>query len=134
MSEDLVLKAAHGIAPACPMCGQQLAYTQDHGELTCVGTDCPRPTAAAELLSEGETEHLVTLTADGYSVKHPIRERLDNQLLGCDLADYISEHAQDHITAGDLQTDTPYRMWLDSGSYPTDMGLEYDSNIHWELA
>lgn len=132
--EKYPLKAAHGIAPACPMCGRGLAYAKDYGELTCVGTDCPRPTAAAELLSEGETEHLVTLSTNGYSVKHPIRERLDNQLLSCDLADYVSEHAQDLITHGDLTVGTPYRMWLDSGSYQTDMGLEYDTHLQWEPA
>lgn len=134
MGERLLLEAAHGIAPACPVCNHELAYTKSHGELTCTWSDCPRPTAATELLSEGETEHLITLTTDGYTIKHPIRERLDDALLNCPLAAYITEHAQNMLTAGDLTTNTHYRMWLDSGSYQTDIGLEYDTHLQWEPA
>jgi hypothetical protein len=68
-------------------CGQTLAAFGHR--LTCVLAGCPRPTAAAELLADPETEHVVELGPDSFTVRHPIRERLDDALLRCDLDHWI---------------------------------------------
>lgn len=125
-----VLTAAHGIAPACPVCGSDLAVDQRR-QLLCTDRACTRPSAAAELLSEGETEHIVTLSEDGYSVKHPIRERLDDELLDCWLADQVAAHGQEWVVGIPLDREhrveigTPYRMWVEDGD-------SLDPYVEWQ--
>ena len=76
----------------CPMgCGATLVPVAEDCQAdaavkpVCLHEGCPRPTAAAEILADSETEHLVERKERDYTVRHPLRERLDNQLLGCDL-------------------------------------------------
>lgn len=132
MGENLILAAAHGIEPRCPMCNHPLAYEKSYGYLICTWGDCPRPTAAAELLSEGETEHIVTLRANGYSVKHPIRERLDDALLDCWLAEQVADYGQEWTTSlspaatNTVELDRPYRMWIE--------GQGEDAWVNWAPA
>lgn len=67
----------------CPMgCGQTLVISET-GFVSCSAEQCPRSTAVTELLADPEIEHTVTLTRNGFTVKHPLRERLDNALLKC---------------------------------------------------
>lgn len=67
----------------CPMgCGQTLGLGAT-GRITCFYLSCPRPGAVAELVQDPETEHVVVLRPSDFTVKHPLRERLDDQLLGC---------------------------------------------------
>lgn len=78
----------------CPMgCGQTL-FLADSGNITCnyrSDTDgCPQPDAASMLLEDRETEHIVELREDGFTIRHPLRERLNDDLLSCDLHTYIS--------------------------------------------
>lgn len=78
----------------CPMgCGPTLvadSYPPDPGSLVwCSNGACPRPQAAAEILAETETEHIVRVTGEGWSCKHPLRERLDDELLHCPLMRYM---------------------------------------------
>jgi hypothetical protein len=47
--------------------------------------ECPRPDAAASILDHPETEHIVTIRDDGFTVEHPLRERLDGALHECRL-------------------------------------------------
>jgi hypothetical protein len=49
---------------------------------------CPNPTAVDQILADPETEHLVDFTARGFSVLHPLRERIEEDqggLWGCAL-------------------------------------------------
>lgn len=74
----------------CPMgCGETL-FIGEGGWITCSFISCPRPAAVADLLDDRETEHLVTFSDDGFTVKHPLRERLDDALLACELHLYIA--------------------------------------------
>lgn len=67
----------------CPMgCGTTL-YLADAGHIVCTSGRCPRPTAADELLSDPETGHIVEFTDDSFTLRHPLRERLDNALFNC---------------------------------------------------
>lgn len=74
----------------CPMgCGQTL-FIGASGHPTCSLIGCPRPTAAGELLADRETDHVVVFDATTFTVRHPLRERLDDALLTCDLHTYIA--------------------------------------------
>lgn len=74
------------IAGFCPMgCGETL-FRGMGGYITCSLLGCPNPTAVADILEVRETEHIVTIATNGtFSVMHPLRERLGNKLLDCDL-------------------------------------------------
>lgn len=78
----------------CPMgCGQTLVAhwgTFTPAVLHCTGRTCPRPTAAGEILLDGETDHIVMIDNDGHTIRHPLRERLDDTLLTCDLHNIIA--------------------------------------------
>lgn len=82
----------------CPVCGESELVTQDlstpDGLVAYVWCDnkfCARQNAVNEILSDPETEHIVTLTDDGWSMKHPLRERLDDELLDCLVARKIRQ-------------------------------------------
>lgn len=58
--------------------------------VVCCARGCPRPFAASELLADPETEHVVDYQAGGlWTMKHPLRERLDDQLMRCQLVQYL---------------------------------------------
>lgn len=72
----------------CPMgCGRTLHAEESRAEnrVICQGADCPEPLAAQRILDDGETEHVVQFTGGGFTILHPVRERLDNKLLTCEL-------------------------------------------------
>lgn len=69
----------------CPMgCGKTL-FVGVSGRITCGYVQCPRPNAVDKLLADREIEHLVTFDEQGFTIRHPLRERLDEQLMTCDL-------------------------------------------------
>jgi hypothetical protein len=73
----------------CPMgCGRTLFSAQ--GCITCSFANCPRPTAVDELLDDRETQHIVDFGESEFTVRHPLRERLDDALLDCDLHRYCN--------------------------------------------
>lgn len=66
----------------CPMgCGRTLSI--GHGVIQCNNPECPRPQAVSEILAENETHHVIEFTSRGFDVLHPLKERLDRELLGC---------------------------------------------------
>lgn len=74
----------------CPMgCGSTLALGED-GHVTCSLDRCPRPDAVTEILDDRETEHLVTFSETAFTVRHPLRERLDDALMACQLHEHIA--------------------------------------------
>lgn len=69
----------------CPMgCGQTL-YLDDLGRIYCDEFDCTNFEAAAELLDDRETGHIVVFGQVGFTIRHPLRERIADELMGCDL-------------------------------------------------
>ena len=78
------------IAGYCPACGGSSLFVAEGGYITCSRADCPEPTAVADILDDRETEHLVDLTEDNFTVRHPLRERLRDELLRCDLHHYLT--------------------------------------------
>lgn len=78
------------VAGYCPMgCGQTLFLGEGNrgegGYVTCSLVDCPRPDAVSTLLEDHERHHIASLNEDGFSLKHPLCERLDDDLFDCDM-------------------------------------------------
>lgn len=74
----------------CPMgCGRTLVAYAD-GNIWCSRSECSRPDAVAQILDDGESEHIVTFGDVTFTVRHPLRERLDNDLMECELHEYIA--------------------------------------------
>lgn len=74
----------------CPMgCGQNL-FVGDGGYITCSYSKCPEPDAVSTLLEDRESEHLVSFGDVGFTIRHPLRERLRDQLMDCDLHAYCA--------------------------------------------
>lgn len=69
----------------CPVCGGCSLFLAEGGHVTCSRLECPRPTAVDELLANRETDHVVVLQPKTFTVRHPLRERLDDELLTCDV-------------------------------------------------
>jgi hypothetical protein len=69
----------------CPACGWASLFIGEGGYLTCSRLECPQPDAVHRILADSETEHLVQFDDDGFTVRHPLRERLDDALMQCDL-------------------------------------------------
>lgn len=66
----------------CPMgCGRTL-FLADGGHVTCSWHECPRPSAADELLHLDD-RHVVTVDDVGFTVEHPTRERVEGSMHNC---------------------------------------------------
>lgn len=102
------------VAGHCPMgCGQTL-FLGDAGFVTCSRDVCPEPDAVSTLLDDRETEHLVRLTEDGFTVRHPLRERLRDQLMECSLTEHVRNLSPERVVPGlwRLHRNTgPGAMW-----------------------
>jgi hypothetical protein len=83
------VKVAVDVAGFCPMgCGRTL-FLGEGGHVTCSVIECPNPTAVTDLLHDAETEHVVVFHDVGWSITHPLRERLDGDLSGCALHQFL---------------------------------------------
>lgn len=79
------------VAGHCPMgCGQTL-FLGSGGYVTCSLDVCPNPTAAADILADPEAHHIVDLTEAGFTVRHPLRERLGDELMSCSLHTWVAK-------------------------------------------
>lgn len=70
----------------CPMgCGQTI-HLMGSGMLGCVNYQCPDKGAAQKVLSDAETEHVVVYKGGTCVVRHPLRERIGDALVECEVA------------------------------------------------
>ena len=73
----------------CPMgCGKTL-FVGDGGYVTCSLIGCPEPAAVSDILDDRESEHVVNFDENTFTVRHPLRERLEDKLMQCELHDWI---------------------------------------------
>jgi hypothetical protein len=73
----------HKVAGVCPMgCGESLWLVGD--TVMCLARECPRMMAAAELLNLSP-EHFVTFDEWGFTIEHPVRERIEGTTHDCPL-------------------------------------------------
>lgn len=78
------------VAGYCPMgCGDTL-FLGSGGYVTCSLDVCPYPDAVSNILDDRETEHVVDLGDSVFTVRHPLRERLDDDLMRCKLHERIA--------------------------------------------
>lgn len=80
----------------CPACGQHSLHTDAQGRsaspVHCLNPHCPDKGAAAKILLEGKQRHHIVALKDGiWTLKHPIRERIGDKLLECEVAARINE-------------------------------------------
>lgn len=101
--DELAERGKRRVQGYCPMgCGESL-YLASSGAVECVKPDCPDPVAVTGVLFDRETEHLVAFDDDGWSAKHPLRERIGDALLRCEIGDAVQVMLK--------QEDTPYGMY-----------------------
>jgi hypothetical protein len=68
----------------CPMgCGRTLHYSSGSGFVVCMNKDCPDDGAVNKLLADPEAGHIVVLNEFDFDLKHPLRERIDDELFDC---------------------------------------------------
>jgi hypothetical protein len=76
----------------CPACGQpELVMNYATANLRCLGNGCPNPDAAHQLLAQNRTGHVVEITADGYTLRHPTLERIGDRLFECQATAWMSQ-------------------------------------------
>jgi hypothetical protein len=99
----------------CPMgCGQHL-HLMPGGMVKCLAPECPDPGSVTKLLSDPETEHVADFTDDGWTLKHPLHERLDDGLFACGAGSALACFAE----AGTLPPPGRWRFRLDAdGTLP----------------
>lgn len=71
-------------------CGETLILAAG-GHVTCCRISCPEPDAVSTLLEDAETEHVVRFGPDAFTVRHPLRERLRDELMDCELGEHIAD-------------------------------------------
>lgn len=75
----------------CPQgCGQTL-QVDGIGTVSCYAPSCPRPDSVHLLLQDPETEHLVMVGEFGYTIQHPLRERVHGELFECSVHAEVSD-------------------------------------------
>lgn len=97
-----VLRAVRTEAPVringrCPMgCGETLAVAGG-GHIVCMALQCPDPAMLDKVIShEAMDRHIVILDDEGFSVQHPLSERLTD-MTECDV--HQAMHEQDGAPA-----------------------------------
>lgn len=95
----------------CPMgCGPNLYHAED-GRVMCSIVECPRPDAAALVLDDQETEHVVVFSPTAFTVRHPLRERLDDALMECQLHEHIAALDGPPVEPGRYRARAQYGVW-----------------------
>lgn len=89
----------------CPACGTESLSLRDDGYITCGYADCTEPGAVSTLLADGEREHVVEFSETTFTVRHPLRERLRDQLWDCKLHDHLVNLPGPPVVPG------RYRAW-----------------------
>jgi hypothetical protein len=105
-------------------CGPSLVLHAElgSGRLVCVDPLCPRPTAAAEILADASTGHVVQVEDHGWACAHPLRERLDGALIDdCEFARWMDMQGGRPVPVGRwlVQPDDDGR-WDDARWEPID--------------
>lgn len=77
------------VAGFCPACGYPSLFLGSGGRVTCSRLACPRPTAADEILGDGQLGHIIKTDYRSYQLQHPLHERLDGALFDCVLSAYL---------------------------------------------
>jgi hypothetical protein len=75
------------IAGRCPMgCEGETLHVGEGGRIVCHGEDCPHPKAVDVLLHQ-DHDHAVIFTNKGFTIEHPLSERIMHTMSSCPLMD-----------------------------------------------
>lgn len=103
------------VAGHCPMgCGRTL-FLADGGHITCSWRDCPDREAADTILGDAESEHVVEFRPGTFIVRHPLRERIGDDLMRCELHRHIESLPGPPVALG------RYRAVFDDDAWTWDL-------------
>lgn len=97
----------------CPMgCGETLWATLERG-IICRNRDCPDATVVSKVLSDPEVGHIAQVGVAGWTLMHPLHERLGEQpeMFTCAVAQWLRSHSEAPADAG------TYRVLPDGDGY-----------------
>ncbi len=99
----------------CPACGLNSLFLASGGYVTCSRIDCPNPSVVSDILDDRETEHIVTLYTNGFTIRHPLRERLGDAMLDCKLHEQLERRSGPPALPGQYRVymgdDFPAHAW-----------------------
>lgn len=100
----------------CPVCGGQTlgvvqASVSFPAKVECTNINCTNIYAVAQILAVDEINHVVHFHDQGFSIRHPLRERIDDELLRCNLHNYLAEFAPNEL-GFEYEVGT-FRAWSD---------------------
>jgi hypothetical protein len=98
-SEEVTRKMQeeHGkVVGYCPMgCGQTL-FLGAGGHVTCSFVGCPEPSVVDDILDQDakEKDHIAEIRNGIVTIRHPLFERVNDELMDCRLLHWINERAE----------------------------------------
>lgn len=103
----------------CPACGNKSLHVESGvGTVHCLQRGCLNPGAAHAILSDPEIEHILEVLPDveteqsgRWTLKHPLRERVDGDLFSCSVHESLRTHFAFHYPPEPAR----YRVSSDSG-------------------
>lgn len=96
----------------CPMgCGAKLALSED-SRVYCQNPTCPDQHAVHTIMSDPETEHVVTIADTGWDIKHPLRERVGDKLLGCAVHRFLGTLSSAPLAPGNYRVTRVHDEWI----------------------
>lgn len=114
----------------CPNCGQRTLVAKwgmvGEAELACTNLGCDDLAAASKIIGECETEHIVMCFEETYTIKHPLRERINDELYDCTIAAAFRDEWGPPREGPGLYRVTPMPVDPDSMSYRSGGGLIYE--------
>lgn len=98
----------------CPACGNLSLVRAYKGELLCTIEECPSPGAAHALLNLPHINaHLVSVHAGSGTIRHPLIERLNDDLFRCTLNMAVFEAIQAFRDNTGVEPDGLYELGQD---------------------
>lgn len=108
---SLPLPAAPTVRGYCPFgCGETLNLDAS-GRVFCRNETCEDRYAIAEILNDEETEHVVDVDDANWTCKHPLRERIEDTVLTCEVTEYLSSALAAPVTPGRYRVTVTFGTW-----------------------
>jgi len=109
----------------CPWCGHPDPEVGPDAWLRCTNPACPHPDGVAQVLLDNETEHIVRFDERGFfNVKHPLRERIDGELLDCPIHAVVTARVHSNgtkqLVAGETWRLKYEPTWLENPEFGGD--------------
>jgi hypothetical protein len=83
-------------------CGETLEVVSA-GRIMCQEPTCPRPYAVRDLLKDNRVGHVAEFAADGFTLHHPMHERVSDQFQNCSVIRELRSHTTPPVGPGRYQ-------------------------------